>query len=418
MRRIIAIFFILAFGVTAFAQSARKVRPRVVNTPVPQTQTTNDGEAPVLKNDNSTDDQAGPPVLVNPNARTTLPPPPPPLVEEVVDDEDIIKIDTNFVKLPVTVLDRNGRFVSGIRQNEFEVFDNGTKQDIEFFTSVSTPFTVVLLIDVSPSTRYKMDEIHRAAITFVNQLRHNDKVMVVAFDQKYRVLSQPTNNRSILRNAIYSTRFGNGTSLYDAMSSTISQQIKNIEGRKAIVVFTDGVDTTSRFSSAASTLRQVEELDAMVYPIRYNTISDGSIPQTTTQQRRQPNRRTIPQQTTTGSVLGDIMISIIASASKNANLPNFPRTGGQGSAEQYERGRRYLASMAVYSGGRMFEADTITNLDAAFRSIAEELRMQYALGYYPADTGEKGERRKINVRVRRGKLVVRTKRSYIVGSGS
>ena len=98
----------------------------------------------------------------------------------------------------MSVLDRNGRFVSGVSKREFKIYDNGVEQKIDYFVSVEKPFTVVLLLDVSPSTRYKIDEIQTAAISFVNQLRRNDKVMVVAFDDSYRVLSRPTNDRNQL----------------------------------------------------------------------------------------------------------------------------------------------------------------------------------------------------------------------------
>src|SRR5688500_11486690 len=101
------------------------------------------------------------------------PPPPPPANDEV------IKVTTDLVTTPVSVLDRNGRFIAGLKQKDFKIFENGVPQKITLFQSEEQPFTVVLLIDISPSTKYKMDEIHFAAVTFVNQLRAMDKVMVV-----------------------------------------------------------------------------------------------------------------------------------------------------------------------------------------------------------------------------------------------
>ncbi len=96
---------------------------------------------------------------------------------------------------------------------------------------------------------------------------------------------------------------------------------------------------------------------------------------------------------------------------------NVTVSGAGQSPEEYARGREYLDELAKLTGGRMFEADTTYNLDAAFRSIAEELRRQYSLGYYPESIGENGDRRRIRVQVRRSNVVVRTKRSYIVGQG-
>jgi VWFA-related protein len=99
-------------------------------------------------------------------------------------DDEIIKVTTDLVTTPVSVLDRSGRFVPGLKQKDFKIFENGVEQKISYFQSSEMPFTVILLIDISPSTRYKMEEIHYAAVTFVNQLRANDKVMVVAFDSR------------------------------------------------------------------------------------------------------------------------------------------------------------------------------------------------------------------------------------------
>lgn len=403
MKKIANAFLIMGVFclITVFGQTQKKTRPRIVNVPAPTPQT--QSQPPVLKNkpESSTPDRKAP-VLIDRNAKTSQTTNDIPVVDEIIEEGDggEITIETNYVTLPVSVLDRNGRFVAGLQKNDFNIFENGVLQKVEYFASVEKPFTVVLLIDVSPSTQYKIDEIHRAAITFVDQLRPNDMVMVVAFDENYTVLSRATNNRSQLYSAIRRANFGGGTSLYDAVGRTIDQELRRIDGRKAIVLFTDGVDTTSRRSNYQSSLRQVEEVDALIYPIRYDTYRQYSGSSGGGSRRRAPR---------TGSVLGDILGAIITGGGGNVSI------GSAGtSAEDYARGKTYLEELARNSGGRKFEADTIANLDAAFRSIAEELRRQYSLGYYP-ETGEKGERRKIRVRVKRPNLVVRTKGSYIVG---
>ncbi|MFV0387925.1 MAG: VWA domain-containing protein [Pyrinomonadaceae bacterium] len=415
MKKFAILSTILLIGISVFAQEKRQTRPRVVVTP---DSSQRNGERPVLQNDTPKQTNDTPPVLDD-GRSPTIPPPPPPLITAPVEDNtDVIKIETNLVTLPVTVLDRNGRFVGGISEPEFQVFDNGRQQQIEYFASVETPFTVVLLLDVSPSTRYKIEEIRMAANTFVNQLRADDKVMVIAFDESFHILARPTNDRNRLRMAIEMANFGDGTSLYDAVGSTIKTQLKNIEGRKAVVIFTDGVDTTSKFSSYESTVKQVEELDAMIYPIRYNTLADqnGGVVNVPTRSPR--NTRT---QSGGGSVFEQVLGAIIFGDSPviSGGGRNSDRNVPLGSTpEEYARGKQYLTDIAGYSGGRMFEADSITNLDAAFRSIAEELRMQYSVGYYPGEVGQVGERRNVMVRVKRPNLSVRTKRSYIVGSGT
>ena len=301
--------------------------------------------------------------------------------------------------MPVSVVDRDGRFVSGLTQRDFRVFENGVEQKIEYFQSVEQPFTVVLMIDVSPSTAFRIDEIQQAAIAFVDQLRPNDKVMVVEFDDSYRVLTRPTNDRYQLRRAIQMAQFGDGTSLYEAVDHVVNQELRQIPGRKAVVLFTDGVDTTSRQANYQSTLTDVEESDALFYPIRYNTQRDNGWGGYGGRQRRSRGGWT----DAIGIILGGGNVSI----------------GGGGpagsSAGEYATGQRYLEGLANNTGGRKFEADTTYNLDAAFAGIAEELRRQYSLGYYPDNVGHAGDRKQIRVRVMRPNLVVRAKTTYIVG---
>ena len=403
MKRLAFIFAILGLVVvTAFGQGDRSTRSRVATTPTPK--------APTIQNDTvrpQTDRR--PPVLASPNgSRPTASPTPSTNGEVFGDSDEEIRVETNLVTMPVSVLDRDGRFVSGLAQRDFEIFENGQKQKIEYFQSVEQPFTVVLMIDVSPSTQFRIDEIQNAAITFVNQLRPADRVMVIAFDESVRVLSQPTNNRAQLRNAIYMAQFGDGTSLYEAVDDALNRQLRQIQGRKAVVIFTDGVDTTSRRANYQSTIEDVEEADALVYPIRYNT-QRGGWAGGGNNNGGWGNPRTRRRSAGWGNVIGIIL---------GGQLPTISSGGGGAgtSSGEYETGRRYLEELAVKSGGRNFEADSMMSLDSAFAGIAEELRRQYSVGYYPESVGQKGERRQIRVRVMRPGLVVRAKNSYIVGS--
>jgi Ca-activated chloride channel homolog len=406
MKKIAAL--LLSFGLFALsvlAQSDRSTRPRVAPTPTPSVERT----PPVLQNDSRTQNSAKrPPVLLGGNGSGNQPQNQTGNADEVTEDDgEIIKIETNLVTMPVSVLDRNGRFISGLRQEDFQILENNIPQKIEYFQSVEQPFTVVLLLDVSPSTAYKINEIQDAAITFVNQLRRDDKVIVISFDEKVRVLSQATNNRAVLRNAIMQAQFGDGTSLYEAVDFTINRQLRSIEGRKAVVIFTDGVDTTSRRANYQSTVKQTEELDALIYPIRYNTYN-ASVD-------RGGSGNPYPRRRRSGG-LGGILADILGGVTINGG--NYPSGGGSAgsSSAEYETGRKYLEDLARTSGGRTFEATTTYNLDTAFAGIAEELRRQYAVGYYPEKAGVKGERRSIRVRVMRPNVVVRAKNSYVVGA--
>lgn len=386
---------ILVLSFSAVAQTDRSTRPRMAPTPA--------REAPVLGNDAPYPAGANrrAPVLSGSSTPKTEPQASAPATTP--GDDEVIRVETNLVTMPVSVLDRDGRFVAGLKARDFRIFENGVEQKIDYFQSVEQPFTVVLMLDVSPSTQYRIDDIQEAAITFVNQLRPNDKVMVIAFDEQVRVLTEPTYDRTDLRYAIRRAQFGDGTSLYEAVDQVLNRELRNIQGRKAVVLFTDGVDTTSERADYQGTIADVEESDALFYTIRYNTQRDnwggggwGGPPQ--------------------GNV--DDIIGIILGGGR---LPMPRRGGGRGrgdSTAEYENGRRYLETLAQNSGGRGFEADSLTNIDTAFAGIAEELRRQYSLGYYPDNVGQVGERKQIKVRVMRPNVMVKAKTTYIVGQNS
>jgi VWFA-related protein len=328
---------------------------------------------------------------------------------------DTLRVDTTLVSLPVSVMDRDGKFIPNLRKEDFRIWENGVEQQVAYFASTEKPFTVALVIDTSGSTKNKLEEIQDAAIEFVEQLRPEDKVMVVAFNDKIRVLSEPTNDRFILRDAIRETEAGSGTRLYDAVDMIINQYFNRIEGRKALVLFTDGVDTTSNRANYESTVRDAEELDALIYPVEYDTYSDmagmgGAWPGGG---RRGGRRGGSGGGNSSGSVIDDIFSIILGGGVTIGS--GGGRGGGHGSGtsrEEYERGDQYLHDLARVTGARLYNAEQ-QNLDYAFHSVAEELRRQYSLGYYPKAKPVAGERRGIRVRVDRPELVVRTRDSYI-----
>src|SRR5207302_6666889 len=193
---------------------------------------------------------------------------------EEVGAGDVVRVDTTLVSIPVSVMDRDGKYIPNLRKEDFHIWEDGVEQQVAYFASTEKPFTVALLIDTSGSTRERLQDIQNAAMTFVNQLGADDRVMVMSFDDKIRVLTQPTNDRYALRGAIDQVRPGSGTRLYDAVDQVINQYLNRIEGRKAVVLFTDGVDTTSKHASYESTLREAEELDALIYPFEFDTYED------------------------------------------------------------------------------------------------------------------------------------------------
>ena len=316
-------------------------------------------------------------------AASTLPPKP--IADTTADTEVEVKVETTLVTIPVSVFDRNGLYITGLNQRDFRVFEDGKEQEIAYFATSDKPFTVILLIDTSPSTSYKIDEIRSAAVAFVDQLKPEDRVMVIEFDANVHVLTEATSDRQLIYKGIRKADFGGGTSLYEAVDFSLKKRLNAIEGRKAIVLFTDGVDTTSRGRTTyESTLALAEESDSLIFPIYYNTFFD--------------NRGA------TGGGGGWPGMIVFG-----------PPPRGN-SAEDYALGKRYLEELADYTGGRVFRPEsTPGGLTAAFEGIAEELRRQYQIGYTPADDGQPGQRKQIKVRINRPNLVIRSRDSYIVG---
>jgi VWFA-related protein len=352
-----------------------------------------------------------------PTARTPAPQAPAEVAEEVGEDE-VVRVNASLVTVPVSVLDRDGRFISGLRKEDFRVFEDGAEQQVAYFAPVEQPFTVALVIDTSGSTRFRLEDIQDAAIAFLDQLRPADRVIVVAFDDQVRVLSEATSDRNQLRAAVRRTRTGGGTRLYDAVDLVINEQLSRVQGRKALVLFTDGVDTTSKQASYQSTLEEAVELDAMIYPIQYDTYVDGggnnnggggggNWPGPNRYPRRRGGRN---------PGWGDILGSIILGGG-NVRIGNGGGNGGGGGAgttrADYQRGSEYLRRLAEATGGRHHDAQDLNYIQEAFTNIAEELRRQYSLGYYPSRQSQGEERRQIRVRVRRPNLVVRARDSYV-----
>ena len=183
---------------------------------------------------------------------------------------ETVKIDTDLVTVPVIATDKNGLFIPNLKQNEFLVAEDNINQEIAFFATINVPFHVVLMLDTSASTREKLDLIQQAASAFVDQLQPVDRVKVISFDDQVVDHNDFTSDRATLKAAINKTRPGQGTKLYDAFELALGA-IRRIQGRKAIVIFTDGVDYHSDRATFDGTLRGLDEEGVVVYPIRYDT---------------------------------------------------------------------------------------------------------------------------------------------------
>ena len=316
---------------------------------------------------------------------------------EEVGEGEVLRIDTSLVTVPVSVMDRDGRFVSNLKKEDFTVLENGVEQSIAFFEATEKPFTVALLLDTSASTHFRLSEIKEAAIAFAKQLRPQDRVLVVTFNDEVLLLTEATNDANVINAVIEEYAYsGDSTRLYDAVDLVVRERLSKIPGRKAIVLFTDGVDTSSFMATYQSTLYQAEELDALIYPIQYDTsdlLQGGTITVVTNSSgwpypgRRSSRTYTIP-----------------------SSIPQLP---GMTKAD-YERADQYLHALADKTGARLYKANDTAELSKAFAQIAEELRRQYSLGYYPqGSSSENGDQRQIRVRVRQPNLAVRARNSYL-----
>ena len=307
---------------------------------------------------------------------------PPNTAGQELAEDDVVRVSTTLVTVPVSVMDRQGRFIPDLSQKQFRLYENGTEQEIAYFESAEKPFTVALVLDTSDSTRFKINDIQDAAIAFVGQLRTDDRVIVAAFDRLVTILAEATSDRRLLHDAIRRAQTGGGTALYNAVDVIINQRLSRVRGRKAIVLFTDGVDTASLGATYQSTLRVAEELDALVYAIQYNTYDDAT----------KDAKPTL---------------------SVSQTSPQIMTAKGELLTVAYARANRYLRLMAYRTGGRFFYADTLKHLTEVFMHIAQELREQYSIGYYPKNQGQVAEQRQIKVRVSMPQVVVRARKGYV-----
>ena len=414
-----------------------------------------------------------------PKPRAT-PMPEVPRPDEVVPTEpqdiDTLKTDTNLVTVPVVATDRGGTYISDLAKEDFEIVEDGVKQEIAFFAQVSVPFHVVLMLDTSASTEDKLNVIQQAAFAFVQQLQMPDRVKVISFDDQVRDLNEFTSDRNILKAAINKTRPGQGTKVYDAMTLGLNS-LRTIKGRKAIVIFTDGVDWHSDESTYQGTVRWLDEEGVIVYPIRYDTraateriareqsneISPATLP-TSDVLRVPPNGTTPttfpsdnPIPTSGSSRTGPLGLpsaeeimrrrreqrreqdpnrnpnpgsspNEIPNPTTTSRLPSDPPISTPGTVSRsprpndsisamldmaYLTADGYLKALADKSGGKLMRADTLGSLPDAFAKIAAELRTQYSLGYYPTKKERDEQYRKIKVTTTRKDVVIRAKPGYL-----
>ena len=295
------------------------------------------------------------------------------------------------------VTDASGRPVTGLRADNFQIYEDGRPQKIANFATTEAPFEVALLLDTSGSTRSEVGLIRRAALAFIEALRPGDRVAIIAFNTKQdgdarlatvEVKAPLTDDRDELRDAVDAVGASNGTPFYDGLEKVARDIFRErprdeVRGRRALVALTDGVDSTSDtgFEEARESLKRA---GLVSYFVQVNTQDDGALRLSHTQLERYRQ--------------------IIAPGSDSSDFSDFCRMGQfermHASRTLYQAARREMNQLARDSGGKTFAVADLRDAQRAFRQVAEDIGTQYSLGYYSTNTARDGSFRAIHVTVR------------------
>lgn len=286
-------------------------------------------------------------------------------------DPDAIRLRARLVNLNVKVMDQFGKTVPDLSKENFEVIEDGVRQEISHFEPVTAPVSLILLIDLSGSIKSKMKAIKKAAKNFVDTLRPEDRVAVAGFTRRFFVLARFSNDHKWLKSLIDDFNGpGGGTAFYDSLwaSLDIFDEIK--ESRKAVVVLTDGVDSSLDDSDEGSKrdfdelIGRVEEEEVTIYPIYFDT-----------------EREMVEKQ-------------------------------HMNTREQYATARRQLQALADQTGGELFRASRIEDLEGVYQKVLSELFTLYSIAYLPKDMTDERRWRRVNVKVNREGVKAKTRQGY------
>jgi Ca-activated chloride channel family protein len=272
----------------------------------------------------------------------------------------VIRVNVNLVRVIATVKTRAGATVGSLGRDDFEVYDNGARQEIaNFERQTDQPLSVALMVDVSGSTAkelsYEIDSAGRFVRALLAEGNPEDRVAVYAFDDQVRQEHGFTHDHAALNQALKRLHGTAGTSLYDAIC-LVSKELEPRQGRKALVIVSDGGETTSKWTSHDA-LQAAQLADAVVYPV--------------------------------------VVLPILSDTGRN------------------RAGESFLTYMAHGTGGRPFFPQPNAQLDKAFTDIVDDLRTQYVLGFYPRGVPLTKEKwHKLEVRERTGKLQVSARNGY------
>ncbi len=285
------------------------------------------------------------------------------IVSAQVDEEKPIKVETVLLNVPLIVSDKNGRSIGGLKKEDFTVVKGGETQVIEYFLDTDVPMNVAVLIDTSGSAAPVLGDIGDAARAFLSQLRPEDKGMVVTADYEIKVLQTLTSDQKKLKQGVDGIFVADlpGSRMNDAIYQVLTKDFAGVKGRKAIIVLTDGY--IGGKIPYADVLNELKESDTLIYPIFYQI------------------KRLFPREVKTVSYTELIKVYPVS----------------------------LLNTLAAMTGGRIYAAEG-SDFRTAFQNIAEDLKKQYVLGFYPTDPSNRSANN-LKITVERNDVVVRTKRS-------
>jgi VWFA-related protein len=341
---------------------------------------------------------------------------------EEVAEGDVVRVETQLVSVATVVTDRNGHPLSGLRPENFTLFEDGKPQRITNFATTETPFEIALLLDTSGSTRDELGLIRDAANAFIGALRPGDRVAIVAFNNTPRngsllatveVASPLADDRQALRQAIAGLGTSNGTPFYDALGRIAGQVFRDpprpeMRGRRAIVALTDGVDSSSN-SGYDDARAKLSRSGVACYFIQVST--EDYVEDRLLKDCEDDGRLTLsPKQL-------ERFRQLFVPQAQKEEYQDFCRLGQfermDISRQLYNLARNEMNEMARSSGGRNFAAASLNEARAAFAQVANEIGTQYSLGYYPANKARDGRFRQIKVELRDVKdATVRAREGY------
>lgn len=306
------------------------------------------------------------------------------------DSDDIVRVESNLVQLNVGVVDRQGRAVTSLSRNDFVVYEDGVKQPIMSFEPAAAPFSLVLLLDMSGSTLNFRQTLKQSALRFIDALAPEDRISVIAFNDKIETLTKFTADRKKIAEAIDLAQGKGQTELYKALRHALEQLSNEGKRRKAIVIMTDGLDTQMRKQDSATTsdAKTNEAAIAMIKPE-----AAGALNEVLNAADRQ----------------GVTIYPLALPSGDPKLLPEF--TPQQ--VAIYSSARVRLQTLADRTGGRLSEIRRLEDLGRLYAQVAADLRTLYSIAYQPSgERSRDGRWRAIRIEVVRPELIARTRPGY------